>query len=139
MGNKAKNSKESILCDTKELLKLFDKVTWHLTDARRAHGAVKRFEDAGYRIIHYCTIAMELKGENEQEKKREYIERILGSFGELLSAFEILSDMTIMTQKRSDKESVQAIHLFSDTAKLDLARILERMDSGIRKWRNSIR
>ena len=139
MGNKAKNSKESILCDTKELLKLFDKVTWHLTDARRAHGAVKRFEDAGYHIIHCCTIAMELRGDNEQERKREYIERILGSFGELLAAFEILSDMTIMTQKRSDTESICAIHLFSDTAKLEIARFLERIETGIRKWRNSIR
>ena len=82
---------------------------------------------------------MELRGENEQGLKREYIERILGSFGELLAAFEILSDMTIMTQKRSDKESIQAIHLFSDTAKIELARLLERIDSGIRKWRNSIR
>ncbi len=64
MSNKAKNSKESILCDAKELMKLYDRVTWHLPKARREHSAVRRFEDAGYAIIHYCTIAMELKGEN---------------------------------------------------------------------------
>ena len=139
MGNKAKNSKESILCDVKELLKYFDRVTWHLTDARRAHGAVKRFEDAGYRIIHCCTIAMELRGEDEQARKREYVERILGSFGEMVAAFEILSDMRVMTQKRSDAESIGAIFLFSDTAKLEIARLLERIDEGVRKWRNSIR
>ena len=120
-------------------MKLFDRVTWHLTDARRAHGAVKRFEDAGYQIIHCCTIAMELRGENEQERKREYVERILGAFGEILAAFEILCDMRVMTQKRSDKESAGAIHLFSDSAKLEIARILERIDTGVRKWRNSIR
>ena len=139
MSNKAKNSKESILCDTKELLKLFDRATWHLTDARRAHGAVKRFEDAGYNIIHYFTIAVELRGEDEQGRKREYIEHILGSFGEILAAFEILTDMRVMTQKRSDAGSVGEMHLFSDTAKLEIARLLERIDAGIRKWRNSVR
>lgn len=65
MSNKAKNSRESIICDTKELMKLYDTITWHLPKARREHGAVQKFEDAGYAIIHYCTIAMELRGENE--------------------------------------------------------------------------
>lgn len=78
MSNKAKNSKESILCDAKELMKLYDRVTWHLPKARREHSAVRRFEDAGYAIIHYCTIAMELKGENEQQRKREYVEHLIG-------------------------------------------------------------
>ena len=139
MGNKAKNSKESILCDAKELMKLYDRVTWHLTAACRAHGAVKRFEDAGYRIIHCCTIAMELRGEEEQIRKREYVERILGAFGEMLAAFEILMEMRAGTQKRSDAESVGAMYLFSDSAKLEIARLLERIEEGVRKWRNSIR
>ena len=80
MSNKAKNSKESILCDAKELMKLYDRVTWHLPKARREHSAVRRFEDAGYAIIHYCTIAMELRGEHEQQRKREYVEHLIGSF-----------------------------------------------------------
>jgi hypothetical protein len=82
---------------------------------------------------------MELRGEDEQARKREYVERILGSFGEMVAAFEILSDMRVMTQKRSDAESIGAIFLFSDTAKLEIARLLERIDEGVRKWRNSIR
>lgn len=105
MSNKAKNSKESILCDAKELMKLYDSVTWHLPKARREHSAVRRFEDAGYAIIHYCTIAMELRSENEQQRKREYVEYLIGSFGEMLAAFDILMDMKNMTQKKSDAGS----------------------------------
>ena len=107
MSNKAKNSKESIICDAKELMKLYDRLTWHLPKARREHGAVKRFEDTGYRIVHYCTIAMEMRQKSEQQKKKEYVERILGAFGEMLAAFEILMDMKAMTQKKSDADSRQ--------------------------------
>jgi hypothetical protein len=139
MSNKAKNSKESILCDAKELMKLYDRVTWHLPKARREHGAVRRFEDAGYSIIHYCTIAMELKSENEQQRKREYVEYLIGSFGEMLAAFDILMDMKDMTQKKSDADSKGEMYLFSDSAKLAIARLLERIETGAKKWRNSIR
>ena len=139
MSNKAKNSKESIICDAKKLMKLYDRLTWHLPKARREHGAVKRFEDAGYRIVHYCTIAMEMRQESEQQKKKEYVERILGAFGELLAAFEILMDMKAMTQKKSDADSRQEMYLFSDNGKLAIARLLERIETGVKKWRNSIK
>lgn len=139
MGNKAANSKESILCDAKELMKLYDRVTWHLPKARREHSALRRFEDAGYRVIHCFSVAFELRGEDEQRRKREYIEQMIGAFGEMLAAFEIMMDMRDMTQKRSDEESKGEMFLFSDSAKLAIARLLERMDAGIRKWRNSIR
>lgn len=139
MGNKANNSKESILCDAKELMKLYDRVTWHLPKARREHSAVRRFEDAGYAIIHDCTIAMELKGEHEQQRKREYVEHLIGSFGEMLAAFDILMDMKDMTQKKSDADSKGEMYLFSDSAKLAIARLLERIETGAKKWRNSIR
>ena len=139
MSNKAKNSKESILCDAKELMKLYDRVTWHLPKSRREHSAVRRFEDAGYAIIHYCTIAMELKGESEQQRKREYVEHLIGSFGEMLAAFDILMDLKAMTQKKSDADSKHEMYLFSDSAKLAIARLLERIETGAKKWRNSIR
>ena len=139
MSNKAKNSKESIICDAKELMKLYDCLTWHLPKARREHGAVRRFEDAGYRIIHYCTIAMEMRQEYEQIRKKEYIERILGSFGEMIAAFEILMDMRAMTQKKSDADSRHEMYLFSDSGKLASARLLERIETGVKKWRNSIK
>ena len=139
MSNKAKNSKESIICDAKELMKLYDRLTWHLPKARREHGAVKRFEDCGYRIIHYCTIAMEIHQDNEQQKKKEYVERLLGAFGEMLAAFEILMEMRAMTQKRSDENSQHEMYLFSDNGKLAIARLLERIEAGVKKWRNSIK
>lgn len=139
MGNKAKNSKESIICDAKELMKLYDRLTWHLPKARREHGAVKRFEDCGYRIIHYCTIAMELHADEDKQRKREYVERLLGAFGEMLAAFEILMDMRVMTQKKSDIGSLHSMYLFSDSGKLAIARLLERIEAGARKWSNSIR
>lgn len=141
MGNKANKSKDSILADTKDLLKLYDRVTWHLTNARRHHGAVKKFEDAGYEIIHCFTVAKAITGDGADEKSRRktYIERLIGSFGEMLAAFEILMDMKVMTQKRSDKESAGEMYLFSDTAKLEIARLLERIDEGAKKWHNSIK
>jgi len=139
MSNKAKNSKESIICDAKELMKLYDRLTWHLPKARREHGAVKRFEDCGYRIIHYCTIAMEIHQDNEQQRKKEYVERLLGAFGEMLAAFEILMEMRAMTQKRSVESSQHEMYLFSDNGKLAIARLLERIEAGVKKWRNSIK
>ena len=141
MGNKANRSKDSILADTKELLKLYDKSTWHLTNARRQHGAVKRFEDSGYEIIHCFTVAKAITGEGDDDKKRrrEYVERLIGSFGEMLAAFEILMDMKVMTQKKSDADSKGEMYLFSDSAKLAIARLLERIETGAKKWRNSIR
>ena len=139
MSNKAKNSKESILCDAKELMKLYDRVTWHLPKARREHSAVKRFEDCGYRIIHYCTIAMELRSDEDKPRKREYIERLIGAFGEMLASFEILMDMRVMTQKKSDADSQHEMYLFSDSGKLAIARLLERIEVGAKKWRSSIK
>ena len=139
MGNKAVNSKESILCDTKELMKLYDRLTWHLPKARREHSAVRRFEEAGYRIIHYCTIAMEMKNDGDMQEKRKYINGILGSFGEMLASFEILMDMKVMTQKASDDDSRHEMYLFSDSGKLAIARLLERIELGVKKWRNSVR
>lgn len=139
MGNKAVYSKESILCDTKELLKIYDRLTWHLPKARREHSAVKRFEEAGYRIIHYCTIAMEMKNDGDLQEKRKYINGILGSFGEMLASFEILMDMKVMTQKASDDDSRHEMYLFSDSGKLAIARLLERIELGVKKWRNSVR
>ena len=139
MGNKAVYSKESILCDTKELLKLYDRLTWHLPKARREHSAVKRFEEAGYRIIRYCTIAMEMKNDGDLQEKRRYIDGILGSFGEMLASFEILMDMRVMTQKMSDVDSRHEMYLFSDSGKLAIARLLERIELGVKKWRNSVR
>ncbi|MBR6903391.1 MAG: hypothetical protein IKN32_00880 [Bacteroidales bacterium] len=141
MGNKANRSKDSILADTKELLKLYDKSTWHLTNARRQHGAVKRFEDSGYEIIHCFTVAKAITGEgdDDKERRRRYVERLIGSFGEMLAAFEILMDMKVMTQKKSDKESAGEMYLFSDNVKLEIARFLERIEEGAKKWRNSIK
>lgn len=139
MSNKAAHAKESILCDVKDLMKLYDRVTWHLPKARREHSAVRRFEEAGYAIIHDCTIAMELRSEADRPRKREYVEHLIGSFGEMLASFDILMDMRDMTQKKSDADSRKEMYLFSDSAKLAIARLLERIETGAKKWRNSIR
>ena len=127
------------MVDVKELLKLYDRVTIHLPRIRREHSAIKRFEDAAYSIIHNFTIAFEMRGDDEKQAKRIYIEKIIGSFGEMLAAFEILMDMRAGTQKISDEESKGEMYLFSDSAKLQIARYLERIETGIKKWRNSIR
>lgn len=139
MSNKAVNSKESIIVDAKELLAFFDKVTWHLPNARRQHGALKRFEDAGYSIIHNYTIAQELKAADERDEKRRYIAKIIGAYGEMLAAFEIMMFMKDMTQKSSRQESSGELHLFSDTAKLTIAQYLDRIGVAAKKWKNANR
>ena len=82
---------------------------------------------------------MEMHGENEQQRKREYVERLIGSLGEMLTSFDILMDMKDMTQKKSDTESKHEMHLFSNNGKLAIARLLDRIEVGARKWRNSIK
>lgn len=135
MSNKAKNSKDSILVDTKELLVIYDQHLMTIPKARRESGALRHFEEAGYQIIDHYTIAKEMTAESEHEERRRHVDAILGAFGRLLAAFEIMMRMKAVTQKKP----TEGMGLFSDSTKLAMARCLERIEEGCRKWRNSMR
>lgn len=47
--------------------------------------------------------------------------------------------VTIDTQKSSSEESKGKMGLFSDSTKLAIARNMERIEEGIKKWRKSIK
>ncbi len=139
MSNKAKNCKESILVDVKNLLTLYDRFVMTLPKARRESGALRHFEDAGYQMIHHFTIAREMTSPADHDERRRHVDAILGCFGELVAAFEIMMQMKAATQKKSTSDLKGEMYLFSDSAKLGMARCLEKIEEGCRKWRNSMR
>ena len=138
MGNKAKNDKGSILIDIEELLDVFEPAFMRMPKIRRIHGAAVRMENAAYDIIHYFSIAYEMSN-NEASEKRYYVTQMLGAYGVMQSCFKRLMKVEIDTMKSSNEESKGKMHLFSDTAKLAIARSMDRIEDGIVKWRKSIK
>lgn len=134
MSNKAANSKESILADVKELLKILDTAIKRMPKMYRQHGAAIRMEQAGYDIIHHFTVAYNCK-----EVRLYEIQQMFGAYGRMIAAFEILMYVKLDTQKSSDPQNVGQIGLFSDSCKLALARRMERIEEGISKWHNAIK
>lgn len=132
MSNKARNSKESILTDTKELLKILDTAIKRMPKMYRQHGAAIRMEQAGYDIIHHFTIA-----HNCKEVRIGEIRQMFGAYGRLIAAFEILMAVKLDTQKSSDQENKGQMSLFTDTCKLAIARQIERIEEGVVKWNNA--
>lgn len=139
MSNRARNDKGSILVDVEELLDVFEPAFMRMPKIRRIHGAAVRMENACYDLIFYYTIAFELDNKGEAVEKIRYIERMLGAYGIVQSCFKRLMKVDIDTQKRSQAESKGEMHLFSDSAKLAIARSMERIEEGIVKWRKSIK
>ena len=134
MSNKARNSKESILTDTKELLKILDTAIKRMPKMYRQHGAAIRMEQAGYDIIHHFTIAYNCK-----EVRIDEIRMMFGAYGRLIAAFEILMAVRLDTQKSSNHENSGKMGLFTDTCKLAIARQIERIEEGVVKWHNAIK
>lgn len=136
MGNRATHDKGSILVDVENLLDVFEPAFMRMPKIRRIHGAAVRMEEAAYDIIRYFHIAYQMSG-NESIEKRYYISQMLGAYGVLQSCFKRLMKVDMDTMKKSDKDSVGQMHLFSDSAKLQIAQYMERIQEGIVKWRNS--
>lgn len=138
MSNKARNNKGSILIDVENLLDVFEPCFMRMPKIRRIHGAAVRMEDAAYDLLHYYHIAYEM-GPDEAREKRNCIEQMIGAYGRMQSCFKRLMKVDIDTQKRSNPENKGEMSLFSDTAKLAIAMSMERIEEGIKKWRNATR
>ena len=138
MGNKARNDKGSILVDIENLLDVFEPCFMRMPKIRRIHGAAVRMEDAAYDTIHYFSIAYEMGGD-EAAEKRHYINQMLGAYGRMQSCFKRLMKVDIDTQRVSSLGTKGEMSLFSDSAKLAIARSMERIEEGIVKWRNSVK
>jgi len=138
MANKAKNDKGSILVDIEAMLDVFEPCFMRMPKVRRLHGAAVRMEDAAYDMIHFFSIAYELSS-SELDVKYYYIRQMLGAFARMQSCFKRLMKVNIDTQKTSAACTAGQVGLFSDSAKLAIARHMEKIEEGINKWRNSVR
>ncbi len=144
MGNKARNDKGSILVDVERLLDAFEPAFMNMPKIRRIHGAAVRLEEAAYDIIDYFSIAYELGSTREEiEEKLQYVAKMIGAFGRMQSCFKRLMKIKIDTQKKTNKEAEgerkEEMYLFSDSTKLEMARCMESMEKGIKKWRSALR
>lgn len=117
-GNKAKNDKDSILADTKNLLTVLLAAIQDMPKIERIDGAAVEMKRAALNIIRHFAIAKEC-----QEVRLVHIREMLGEFGILLATFEICIARGLLT----------------DADKLRIAVQLERIEEGVRKWRNAAR
>ena len=117
-GNKAKRDKGSILADVKNLLYVLHPAIQHMPKIERIEGAPVEMKRACYDLIRHFTVAIEC-----QEVRLANIHQMFGDFGTLLASFELCIQFG----------------LFIDSEKLRIATQLERIEEGIRKWRNATR
>ena len=117
-GHKAHNDKDSILADAKNLLFILHPSVQRMPKIERIEGAPVEMKRALQGIIRHFSIAKEC-----QEVRVQHIREIFGEFGILLANFELCI----------------AQGLFTDKDKLRIAAQLERIEEGVRKWRNAAR
>lgn len=122
------------MTDTKSLLKTLDTAIKRMPKIYRCHGAAIRMEDAAYDLINHFTQAINCK-----EVRTVEIQKMFGAYGRLIAAFEILMEVKLDTQKSNHPDNIGEMGLFSDKCKLMLARDMERIEEGIRKWYNASR
>lgn len=135
MSNKANKDKGSVLKDIEQLLDAFEPAFMRMPKIRRIHGAAVRMEDAAYDIIHYFSIAYEMR---DSAEKRHYINQMIGAYGRMQSCFKRLMKVDIDTMKKSDGDSKGKMCLFSDHTKLEIALCMERIEEGMKRWRSSV-
>jgi hypothetical protein len=117
-GNNAKRDKDSILADTKNLLYILYGCIQRMPKIERIEGAPVEMKRACYDLIRHFTVAIEC-----QEVRLVNIHQMFGEFGTLLASFDLCIQFG----------------LFTDSEKLRIATQLERIEEGIRKWRNATR
>ena len=117
-GNKAKNDKDSILADTKNLLFILRPAIQRMPKIDRIEGAPVDMKRAAQNIIRHFSIAKEF-----QEVRQDRIREMFGEFGILLANFELCIAQGLLT----------------DNDKMRIAVQLERIEEGVRKWRNASR
>lgn len=129
MSVKANRDKDSILADTKELLKILLPAIQTMPKIERIDGAAVEMKRAAFDMIHHFTI-----GYNCPEVRAYNIQQMFGDYGKLIACFEIL-----MTQRMNTQPTNDGMGLFTNTTKLAIARKLERIEAGIVKWKKSLR
>ncbi len=117
-GNKAKRDKDSILADTKNLLYVLYGSIQRMPKIERIEGAPMEMKRAANGIVESFTVAKECP-----EVRLQEIHKIFGCYGRLLANFDLCIVQGLMT----------------DSDKVRLATILERIDEGIKRWRNASR
>lgn len=117
-GNKAKRDKDSILADTKNLLYILYGCIQRMPKIERIEGAPMEMKRAANGIIESFSIAKECP-----EVRLQEIHKMFGCYGRLLANFDLCIVQGLMT----------------DSDKVRVATILERIDEGIKKWRNASR
>ncbi len=117
-GNKAHNDKDSILADVKNLLYILHPEIQQMPKIERIDGAAVEMKKACYQIIAHFSIAKEC-----QDVRMEHIQKIFGYFGILMASFEICIKQGLIHKHIQLRIAVQ----------------LERIEEGVRKWRNSAR
>lgn len=117
-GNKAHRDKDSILADAKNLLYILYPAIRRMPKIERIEGAPVEMKRAAQNIIRHFSIAKEC-----QEVRQERIHEMFGEFGVLLANFELCIIRGLLTDKDQLKIAMQ----------------LERIEEGVRKWRNASR
>lgn len=117
-SNKANRDKGSILADVKNLLYVLHPALQRMPKIERIEGAPHEMKTACYSLIRHFATAMECP-----EVRLQNIHEMFADFGSLLASFEL---------------AIQ-FGLFTDSDKLRIAIQLERIEEGVRKWRNATR
>ena len=117
-GNKAKRDKDSILADAKNLLYVLYGSIQRMPKIERIEGAPMEMKRAANGIVESFTIAKECP-----EVRLQEIHKMFGCYGRLLANFDLCIVQGLIT----------------DSDKVRVATILERIDEGIKRWRNASR
>ena len=117
-NNKAKNDKDSILADAKNLLFILRPAIQRMPKIERIEGSPVEMKKSVINIIRHFSIAKEC-----QEVRESEIRHMIGEFGILLATFELCVAQGLLTDKDKLRIAVQ----------------LERIEEGVKKWRNAVR
>ena len=116
--NKARTDKDSIRAHVINLLHILHPAIQRMPKIERIEGAPQEMKRACYDIIRHFSAAKECP-----ESRLESIRAMFGDFGVLLAAFELCT----------------AFGLLTDSSALRIAMCTEKIEEGIRKWRNATR
>lgn len=115
-GNGAQNDKDSILVEAKNLLKTLHYLAPNVSTIQRREGAWSEMRKAALNLIRlFC------KARSNTELRQMYIDDMIGEMGVIDAMFD---------------ECIQ-LGALADKMKLQIARHMDRMDEGIKRWRNA--
>ena len=117
-SNKAARDKNSILVDIKKLLEIYHPVYQKMPKIERIDGCARELKCALYDMLRHFSIAY-----NCPEVRVENIRLMIGDYGVVMAAFDLVRNFGIATNKD--------LYLMAER--------LSRIEEGIGRWRNSTR